>query len=423
MHFAPTLTTSQQVAETAAQFIALFEQPLEKHNLSSTWEPLLSLKEKASLLGAHAIYNSNLTEHIADKRDRDNLLENSGFFKIGQGHHFEVWSHHEFRHLVFKKMSLKDAKKQYEVAQRIHEFASQKKGFLCRVPVADFIELPTKNCRNETEALYVEEKLPLGLGMDGHQEFWSRIFAHFSSDNCASIFKDNLFVIINDVVSIVETQGFWDTGLHNLPEVSLDGSYVSVTDFENISKVGLSAEGFQRLAEVFSHETYIPYFREKYCTTVVKQDFIDELKMVENTKKICGRERIPKSEQQLIQSFKRKIADSLALNQARQEAIKFYDKKGWTHEGDPFPSLNFDPVGMNGSQKTTARALLSKMRRQARDNCNDALSSKRCLSLHKLYSEFTIGPDDMVDLLNNLKKQELVVSWVQNTSDKSFFWF
>lgn len=245
-------TSSIVTPELAAlRFIERFSQDgPPTPSASSPWRPLVDESSRATL-------QQEIACHPTLFKDPKNVERHSNFKYLTQGYNFSVLTHKDHPDCVFKFMPNKTAEEQHRTCQKIHALAISQEKFWVRVPVSTLIPLPCI----PTHSLYVEERLNLGMDKDDHAEFWARILLYGQSDLANTQFHENLRLLIDNVSDLVLKFSFWDVGLHNLPEVSLDGRYVCAVDFEQISDTPLTdaiADGMNRLMSLFP----VPDFRE-----------------------------------------------------------------------------------------------------------------------------------------------------------------
>jgi hypothetical protein len=170
--------------------------------------------------------------------------------------------------MVIKLTHSKDAEKQTRIAKQIHELI-EKNRFKIRSPIATTVDLPGTDF-----AIYVEEKLPLGMNEKEHQEFWARIFIHIKSTECSPIFSENLLKIAKEISELVLKIGIWDIGEKNLPEVASNGQYLCATDFENVSEdLSNVHQGLSKLAYLFCHDPCIEYLENQYIQSGLESAF------------------------------------------------------------------------------------------------------------------------------------------------------
>ncbi|MBY0529776.1 MAG: hypothetical protein K2P51_06255 [Rhabdochlamydiaceae bacterium] len=239
---ATTTIVSPEV--TALRFIERFSHSgPPTASASSPWHPLLDEPSIASL-------QQEVASHPGLFRDPRRVEEHSNFKYLSSGYHFSVLTHKDHPDCVFKFMPNKTAEEQHRTCEKIHTFATSKDKFWVRIPVSSLVPLPCI----PTHSLYVEERLQLGMDMDLHAEFWARIILYHQSEQANEHFHENMRRLVDNISDIVLHFSFWDVGLHNMPEVSLDGHYVCAVDFEEISdepQPDAIADGMNRLMALF----------------------------------------------------------------------------------------------------------------------------------------------------------------------------
>ncbi len=411
-----TLTSSEQIRDTAEQFIAHFSQSEPSNAPTSPWKEL-SEQDKQRLVNDL----KPCEERSTHSYDDNVLLKGTGYYYMGRGKHHNVWGHQDFPDRVFKRMDSETALTQVQVAKATHGFVSKQNPFWCRCPFAEIIELP-----NSKEVLYVEEKLHIGMSLNEHDEFWTRIFIHLDSSECSPLFKENLFALVKQINILIEEFGFWDVGLHNLPEVAYNGTYVCVTDFENIDPNKKSLpDGMRRLASLFCHHSFQTYFSERYKQAALEIQSQWEIDNYNQRKTLYGEDcdwiNQPKSPEQLMSDFHDGVSRGQQSTSAKKEALIAYDQKGWIDGSEQNIPSTFDTKEMTEKQIQVAQQLLSKFQNQLKSDKNEPITQKR--QFYAQAYSYDCSTEILAQVMGHLKSQGILMSWYQSSDDCFTMWF
>jgi|GEM_PF-1643899 len=408
---------SQVVKETAAKFIDHFSRTDLSDSVGSKAASLLSVEElsqvkKEALAVASLLKNPSPSEGDAQ----------GSFYFLNKGKHNVVWGHLDFPSIVVKLMSCEAASKQVLVAERARAFAKEQNPFWCRIPLSTCIEVPEMLAAGEPRALYIEERLPLGMDWSGHREFWARVFTHSQSAECLPIFKENLVKLVSQMASLIVNIGIWDVGLKNFPEVSMDGKYVCAVDFENVDLDKKSVyDGLQRLASLFP----LPLFRstlwEAYQRVGIASEMAYNQKFREENKESwqrtsehlgCKYEMAPlKTVESCTQAWDVMVKRKQKEVQTLQEALIVYDTKGLTSGGiESLPAV-FEIGNSTEEEVVLAQYVLSKMQEKITLYGNSGISEKRIVGLQPKGVNECYTRERFVNALNELKRQGLLINW------------
>lgn len=363
--------------------------------------PLLSEEDRKQILN---IFTPEIIEKLSD----DNLFP--GFYLVGKGHYHRVWGHEKYPDLVFKLMDQEAAKKQESVAQMMFQ-KTQGNGSLIQIPRATRIDTETET------SIYIEDLLPLCLNSDEHKEFWARVLTHYQS-NSSDSFKTNLGTLIDQITNLVCTTGFWDVGIHNLPEVRKDGKGVCGTDFDNVNLLGKHiALGLENLANTFPISPLVDGIVSNY-----KQEYPklleDEIKNYEEWVKHLPKLKKPTTDK-IHWDFKIKLEVQNEHLKALQEAIQYYDQKKYQSGSESIPSC--DLFSFQEVEQAIAKDLLSRIDIKLLKNQDAKTTISNNRSIH--YQPFVETAlklsqiDSLLRVLNSLKEQKILVSW---SSDYSY---
>ncbi|MES2345729.1 MAG: hypothetical protein V4494_07325 [Chlamydiota bacterium] len=190
--------------------------------------------------------------HVVNGELNEKALKDRGFVLIGKGSHNSVWAHSDYPRVAFKFMSPEAAKTQVEGAKRVREAC--RGNYWLKAPLSTWLEV-------DGMGVYMEERLPLGLGYDEQLEVWIRIIQYYQSSESSEMFKNNFLFVIQSMIRVAE-KGFWDIGYKNFPEISLDGRYFCAVDFENLDDSNI-IEGIERISELVPFEPFLNLIRPK----------------------------------------------------------------------------------------------------------------------------------------------------------------
>ena len=315
-----TQTPYQIVKETAEKFIAHFSKVELPDTVCSQPGPLLT-NEQLLQLKEEAITAASFFD---DTQNWQKGKAQGSFYFLSRGGHTAVWGHHQFSSIVVKLRRSEIAAQEAIIAQKAHNVAIHQRPFWCRVPLSTFIDVPEMGSQDGAVALYVEEKMPLVMTSDDHKQFWVRIFIHLESTKCSSVFRENMVQLVCHMSRFIEETGFWDVGYRNFPEVSMDGKYVCVVDFEKIDsdKTELYA-GLKRLAELFPLSLFtVPLFDVYQRIGISAEIAVNETL----NKTYIGRFRVPTKED-CIRDWETRIARSQKELEQTKTSFIFFDKK------------------------------------------------------------------------------------------------
>ncbi len=397
------LSPSQRIRETAHKFIDHFSKEQTNTPLCSPWTPLLTDEQKERLVSEF----SDGTKEGAD----------SSFNYLAEGNHNVVTTHAQFPKLVFKEMSLKNAEAQLKAAKATHAFVLSQSPFWCRTPVATVIPMKIEGTE-ELRALYVEERLPIGLDVEENQEFWCRIFMHLNSENCTPLFRENLFSLVQQMCALVEHVGFWDAGSHNFPELSLDGTHICAVDFDEMpldSTPTLGMGGIQALAQTFCHAPFADYLLERYKAFGLASEVERERKVFETRNALYG-SRGPEepSGETLIAAFQKVCEREQKKDLARQEALKKYDTLDWVVGNEREEKIRFNREGI---EESGILWTLHNIKTHHFPKHNEVLENpdpKNLLSKREFtvqYNQSSMPRDVVLRSLNILKEQGFIYSF------------
>ncbi len=382
---------AKQVAERFIASLSMLESP-------PIWTPpdapeLLRQEDRERLI---EILDPDTIEKLQNETP-----EGTGFYLVGKGSHNRVWGHPNYPNLVFKLMDREKTDKQVHVAKKSQEVVREIKNCWIQIPRTTSIDA-------KTTTIYVEERLPLSLGFQEHQEFWARILTYYQSPACSDLFKINLHQLIGQIQLLIERVGFWDVGYHNLPEVRTDGTGVCGTDFENIDlDLKNVAEGLQRLAYLVPvaplRDSIIKRHEQEVPSLLAREmkNHADGVKYVA---------------EKTFQNFHSLLELKNEKLEALQSAIKVYDERGYV-AGEEEISCCADLSSLDAQEKALAQALLASIQKDhsANKQRNVCLSDKRYVYLQpgscgRGYNKYYTR-DRFLKVLNLLKEQNIVISW------------
>ena len=396
------LSPSQRIRETANKFIDHFSKEQTNTPLCSPWTPLLTDEQKEHLA-------SEFIEGTKEGAD-------SSFNYLAEGNHNVVTTHAQFPELVFKEMSLINAEAQFKAAKATHEFACSQSPFWCRTPVATVIPMKIEGSE-ELRALYAEELLPIGMDPEENREFWCRIFIHLDSENCTPLFRENLFSLVQQMSALIKRVGFWDAGSHNFPELSLDGTHICATDFDDMPldpTPTLGMNGIKLLAQIFCHAPFTHYLLEEYKTFGLASEVEREMKTFEIRNALWG-SRGPNepSEETLIAEFQANCERRRTEDLARQEALKKYDELDWVVGNERQEKRRFDREGIEQKLLSVLHRIFThdfpKHNEVLEKSNPENLLSKREFIMQ--YRQSSIPRDVVLRSLGLLKEQGFIFSF------------
>lgn len=254
--------------ELAVKFIACFSKKCDKESVTGPWKEELNAEQKALL--------------IQEFQKMEFQNSSTELVLIGQGRHNKVFALSQVPFYAIKRMDKKLAYHQLASAKRAHEYVISQNCFWIQTPSsACVVDLP-----NSSDALYIEERLPLGMNIEEHCIFFERIFNHLESEDGTETFKKNLRKLVKQICKFAENTGFRDIGLgHNLPEVSLTGTHVCVTDFEEMDLSNSVEDIYWRLSAAFHSPLLSDKIKKRFQKKVLENIYKKELVKYEERKK------------------------------------------------------------------------------------------------------------------------------------------
>jgi len=389
---------SVQAKQVAERFVGYLSQkdalPVSTYHKKP--QPI-SEETKKELL---KIFNKTVVEHLLNKNS-----PSEEFYIVGKGKHHTVWGHTKYSKIVFKLMAPEDADKQEKVACASREVTQQIEHCWVQIPRSTSFNV-------DQVSIYVEEKLPLALGYEAHQEFWARVIAHYQLSSATDSFRSNFENLIEQIDILIHKVGFWDVGYHNLPEVRVDGKGVCGTDFENIDlDLKQLPEGILRLANLVPIPPFLTSLAVKYEKQV---PFLHEkaLEIYEMEKEW---EWIQEPKQETImQKFHLIQAEKREALQALQTALAYYDEKKFISETENVPEA-VDFTSLTLTEQILANYLIKKFRENIQES-----ETKQCISVRRyatVQPGVSIGcpeaytREGFLKVLEFLKDQTLVISW------------
>ncbi|MES2345236.1 MAG: hypothetical protein V4494_04795 [Chlamydiota bacterium] len=288
----PTLR-AKLVAERCIKHLNTQREPLEIHLIENelvTNNELEKIKEQ-------------LTPIISEGSYEEEALLALGFILIGKGSSNCVWAHSNYPEIVFKFMEPEDAEAQVQGAKISREACLGKYWF--KAPRALSIVI-------NGLGVYIEERLPLSLGTNEHEEVWSRISYHFQSSDSSAIFKNNLISVFRNMLLFVKETRSWDTGYHNFPEISIDGKYFCAVDFDGLIEDDDEDDDDDEISDGIQNIVNLLPFRP--FLDISKQEIFPE---------ISGKRK--NYEEEAIEDFENKMQETHRLHQAFQQRLIVYD--------------------------------------------------------------------------------------------------
>lgn len=336
------------------------------------------------------------------------------FLKLNCGNHTTVWIHPQHPKVVFKIMKQSQASKQQEISRLAYAVTQQIEGCWVKIPRSTQIDL-------DQISVYVEERLPLELNSDQHNELWAHVLSHYKSAQATVTFKSNLKSLINHILILIERVGFWDVGNHNLPEVSIDGSGVCATDFENVT-LGLSNkhQGLERLAKLFPE----PTLSEELLSTLdrefpkIAEDQIRQHQALYARLPARLAPPLP-SEEGLRSDFHRSFEEAKDLLVTRATALKEYASRGYFSGDEPISDP--DTTLMAPEEKTLAEELVAQIKKRQNEMLGlpYTLCHKRMLTFQPgvvtpLACKEIYTHERFTAALSKLQQQGIILSWSSN---------
>lgn len=369
---------------------------------------IISAEKKAGLL---KIFNYAVVDHLYDSYRQPS----EEFYLVARGKHYTVWGHTKYPKLVFKLMPHEKADKQKEVACKSREVTRGLTHSWVQIPRADSFKVGGIS-------VYVEEKLPIGLGFEEHKEFWARVISHYQSSNATESFKSHFENLIEHINVLIDKVGFWNVGYNNLPEVRFDGKGVCGTGFSNIDfELKNLPNGLSRLASLVPISPFLETLSAMYEEQVpfLHKQALD----LYEREKVGNYLKEPKQEE-IMQKFHLEQAEQRDALEALQTALAFYDKKAWVHGAEAIPDST-DLTGLETNEQILANYLIKKFQGQLKKTETKQCLSKR-RSLHVQPGICRGCPDaytreGFLKVLKALKEQALVVSWYDNFAYKTAF--
>lgn len=387
-----------QPSERAKHISSLFIQTLNTAHSSpidnSQTDELISTEERKKLT---QMLTFEVIKKLRDSRDNDTAAP---FYKIGKGHYNVVWGHPDYPHIVLKIMKKEAAEQQEQVAKNTLQTMKQIKDPWIQVPRATKIHVPVNDPASLNEpplSVYIEERLPLALNANEHEELWARVITHYESPDCPQTFKTNLQALIQQIQHLVETIGIWDLGHKNLPEIRVDGKGACATDFENVQDLSSVNRGLEQIAKLVPISPIVDPIIKRYQEELQLQKKDDD------------------AEKKFIITLEEK---KLAVK-ALQEALKIYDQKGYKTGDEEVPN-NVDLSALNSNEQAFAEMLLQIIHEKQNTTKNQVmtLSEKRCIQLQPgvLRKDFNgvYTHATFLKVLETLRDQNIAISWSHN---------
>jgi hypothetical protein len=397
-------TASAQVVCVAERFIT---------TLSKTGSPSICFtSHKSEFISSEErdALARTLTPEIVGKL-MNKQPEGTLFYKVGSGNHNTVWGHPNYPNLVFKLMDQKKADHQVQVAQKAYEVTQQQNNCWVQIPRASSINVGEV-------AVYIEERLLLGLNEEQHQEFWARVLAYYQSSECSDEFKTHLQALVGQIQLLVEKVGIWDVGYKNLPEVRTDGKGVCGTDFEGVglNGVGQTAMALERLAHMLPVDLLVNDIVKGY-EQQVHYAWVEKFEQYTN----AGIQELAPTKESMCLEFHSALKKERERLKGLQDAIQIYDAKDDIH-GMEALLYNCDLSLLNKDEKELAWQLLSDCAEQffKTNNKKNTASERHCLFVQpciKYNNCYT--HERFLNVLNVLKEQNIVINWNDDCKNKS----
>lgn len=400
--FHTQLTASSQAKLVAERFIST----LSTVESPSSWATSHAFELISS--GEREILAAILTPEIVENLQKGHKPEGTSFYIVGQGSRNIVWGHPRYPNIVFKLMDPDAANSQIRTAKKTFEVTREMNNCWIQIP-------KTSSVNAGKITAYIEERLPLGLDIFQHEEFWARILLHYQSTKSSNLFRTNLETLISQVQILIERVGFCDIIYRNLPEVRIDGTGVCGTDFENVELTPKSkTDGLRRLARMVPVVSQVSNIIESY-----KKE-LPHLLVNENVvRNKWSQDFSQPTPEEVCQEFHLSLERKKEKLKALQDAIQIYDERRYVTGDEEI--LPCDLSDLDEDEKILAQNLLTGIAEELskQKNCQKRTISLRrrlCVqpgsSINNYASHYT--RERFLKVLNILKKQGIVISWTDD---------
>lgn len=336
------------------------------------------------------------------------------FAQIAKGSHNTVLVHPRFPNCVFKPMAKEKAEKQWQVGNHVRDVVHSEKLDLIQVPSADMVNL------DDNKALYIEQKMELGLDDKKTEELWLRLTNHFNTA-ADPIFEANMKRLFDQSMTYIIKTGYWDVGAKNFPEFVLNGKMICGVDFENVvdqEAENKEARTIEDLHKAMGWEpppkriTNIQDGLVKLAQLCVMSPKLQEAIEV-RTQQAGLKDTLFESEllNRMIQRF------SLAI--AQLKAIQALDIIEWG-----FPEqFAFDAKNLTPRQSKLAQHIIEKIKAAIEQIKNGEIPHLSSSRLVFFQPSFVLGPmnppctrEEIAAVLNELQDKKIGLSWGSNSA-------
>lgn len=210
---------------------------------------------------------------------RNEDYKDLGYECLGQGHYNAIWSHEQWPDVILRPQPALGSCNTFYGIKLAQKVVRQKKLTLMHVPAATQYDFQERLARDAGDddllSIIAEERMPIDKP-ETMLAIWRGLSEHFASKEANDNFRNNLRLILDQLLTFTQFTGYYDFSETNGPFFSPSGNSIFLIDFSisdpnNQPKYGKAeSECYLRLYNYFSapelatriHDHYVAWQRD-----------------------------------------------------------------------------------------------------------------------------------------------------------------